>query len=474
MEKIIKPMNVVLPGIRLPVRHDTLVMIAVTCWMTVLVLTSASQAADIYVTPGCTTGNEDGTATYPYHTLTSAHAAAAPNDSIIMKRGFYPETLTLDKKLTITAYGGSALVGVNRYNVGWRDVDIDLSTGNSTKARVYYPSCANGEDTQIASPLRQGEKFPAIVFAHGNRFESWPICEGWSVPEPRELDYLRAEGLLTRLASSGIITVSFDWISWTAGAGNIAPYVIDVIDYLNYEFVDSVDPQNMGLMGHSTGGEAVILAAHTLKTMSSPPAIINGLGLIAPGYPWPSSSLSSAENVLVIHGTREHPCQVGFQPLEIYCELPPPKHLVYVTGANHFGYVDGICLDPDTGRVDLPCWDPYEIVVEDYLPYGLGFDNSSLVGGETGQLAHDLQQLAAGNYLEAFFRHYLLGNTEALDYLIQSGESQQCGFQDTGECENDFVTNGPPVIPPSGSEPVRYFDDLEFLNVEVNVSSCLE
>lgn len=247
MKKIVKLMNVVLPGIRLPVRHDTLVLIALTCWITVLVLTSASQAADIYV-DGCATGNEDGTATHPYHTLTSAHAAAAPNDSIIIKGGLYREILTINTKLTITAYDGSALVGVNKYNVGWRDIIIDLSSGISTNARVYYPSCANGEQTQIASPLRQGEKFPAVVYVHGQRLD-WPLCGGWGEnPGPPEEDYLQAEGILTRLASSGIIALSFNWKGLTGNESKRVEFVIDVITYMRNEFVDSINPQNMGLI----------------------------------------------------------------------------------------------------------------------------------------------------------------------------------------------------------------------------------
>ena len=137
-------------------------------------------------------------------------------------------------------------------------------------------------------------------------------------------------------------------------------------------------------------------------------------------------------SVLVIHGTNEHPDQVNGFPLTGYVVANPPKHLVVVTGANHFGYTDEICLADE--------------------------DNSSQVGGVTDQEAHARQQLAARNYILAFFSHYYLQNrSDMIEYLIQ----------ERGERCNDN-----PDIPPDCSEPRRRFGDLDNLNVEVSVCSC--
>ena len=178
----------------------------------------------------------------------------------------------------------------------------------------------------------------------------------------------------------------------------------------------------------------------------------------------------------MIHGTNEHTCQAGTGPLEIYCwanpenpEIPDKiynKHLVVVTGANHFGYTDGICLDPNQQRVD-PCIND----ILGLLPQADGWDNPSEVGDLEEQEAQALQQRVAGNYLQAFFSNYLQGDEDALDYLIQKNEGEeQCGHPgDRDGCMNDLLFD-----PPSGCEPKSYFDDLQSLNVEVSVCSCTE
>src|SRR5262249_51904276 len=109
-----------------------------------------------------------------------------------------------------------------------------------------------------------------------------------------------------------------------------------------------------------------------------------------------------------------------------------PKHLVVITGANHFGYTDSICIAP---------------------PY----DNTSAVGGATGAEAQRRQQWAAGDYLEAFFSTYLRGNADKRSYLSQQG-GNQCG--DPGD-------------PPACGAPARHFSDLDALSVVVSVCSCV-
>jgi hypothetical protein len=138
--------------------------------------------------------------------------------------------------------------------------------------------------------------------------------------------------------------------------------------------------------------------------------------------------------VLIIYGTKDTQ-QVHDDPLQVYGMAGRPKHLVVVTGANHYGYTDGICIAP---------------------PY----DNPSQVGGVMGPEAHARQQRAAGDYLEAFFSYYLpylLPDTSKLDYLRQQA-GQQCGN---------------PGNPPTCGSPVHRFTDLDSLNVGVSVCSCI-
>ena len=99
-----------------------------------------------------------------------------------------------------------------------------------------------------------------------------------------------------------------------------------------------------------------------------------------------------------------------------------PKHLVVITGANHFGYTDGICLDPTQQTSGLCTYDR-EL---NNLMRSDGKDNPCMVGGLSGKQAQILQQRTASNYLRSFFLHYLKGNQEARDYIVQSADEEKC------------------------------------------------
>jgi len=68
------------------------------------------QAQQVYVN-GCAAGPGDGSPSDPYNTLTRAVTEAAPGCTLVVQGGSYPERLTIQKNLTITASGGPVLVG---------------------------------------------------------------------------------------------------------------------------------------------------------------------------------------------------------------------------------------------------------------------------------------------------------------------------------------------------------------------------
>jgi pimeloyl-ACP methyl ester carboxylesterase len=381
----------------------------------------SAPGGTIYV-DGCAPGPGE------YGTLTAAVAAASSGDTIVMQGGSYPEkdsvsfseNLDIHKALTLTASDGAALVG--EYYVGQKDDLMPTGSGGSTSARVYYPSNAPGGPVIACN----GGPFPVVVYAHGLRNPGQSQLCSWCEDDLRTdntQDYKQAEGILKRLALSGAVAISFNWHGLTSEADAIAGYVIDAITYLGNEFGDDVDLDRVGLIGHSTGGQAVTSAAQELRQQENPPAVF--VGLIAPVF----STGQPSGPVLVIHGTRDHACQVGTDPLGVYCVANAPKYLVVLTGANHFGYTDGICLNPSQPRTGRCPNDPWGL-----LPEADGWDNSSLVGGVEEQAAHARQQRAAGNYLHAFFSHYLglPGKAGALSYLRQK-TGEQCGHPDDAQ-----------------------------------------
>lgn len=399
------------------------------------------RAATIYI-DGCATGPQDGSQVNPYHTLTTAVANSVTGDDFIMKGGNYPEDVSVMALHNIGKQDGIPVIGKGIYNVGWQDVTVPITNcaSSTTSARVYYPARAPGQDTAIDC---RGP-YPAVVFVHGNRDEEWELCD-WSNPGDKHNDYLQAEGIMKQLAATGIVAISANWFdveNCDSGYPYVQAYnvIMGAVDYLRNSWSGIVDPHRIGLSGHSNGGGGALLAAHKFEEIGDPNLTIGGLGLIASGCAYGSAqdpcfvddvdtspdhpphifSLSNTP-MLVIHGTKERLGEVQFQPLEIYCQAEgteaAPKHLIVLKGANHFGYTDGICLDPVTGNRDYP----------------------SEVGGVTGLGAHKRQQLAAGSYLQAFFSHYLSGKANALNYLLQV-DRQQCGHpEDWRQCRNELV-----------------------------------
>jgi pimeloyl-ACP methyl ester carboxylesterase len=384
------------------------------------------QAKTIYVDV-CAFSNGNGSETSPFNKLESAvnEAKVTPGrDHIIMKGGVYPESLKIDEKLTITAEHRSAIIGRSSYAVGWQDAVITVGPHETTNARIYYPSCSYGKNSPI---LGSGEKFIPLVYLHGLRNPPQSKVCTWcdkNLDDEDSLhnDYLQAEGLLKRLASAGFIAISFDWHKFSAVPGEIADRAIAALTHLNRSNLAwYVKWYHFGLIGHSTGGAAAILAARKLRRDQVVSRTKIAVGLMAPLSL--NDGIPVSEPLLVIYGTNDHPCQVAV-PFGLYCEANVPKHLVLVEGANHFGYTDGICLDPDVKRPETSDACPYESWPSS--PISEGMDNPCLVGGLTGKPAQTLQQRTAGNYLQAFLAYYLQDNNNVRDYLLQHEQDESC------------------------------------------------
>jgi dienelactone hydrolase len=409
-----------------------------------------SQAQTVYVS-GCAAGPGDGSPSNPYKTLTRAVEQTPPGSTLVVQGGSYPERLTIQKRLTITASGGPVQIG--QYFVGTQEICVpitDRSCGSfenqnlvncggdppSVHAKLYYPAVGPGN-----APMACGGPFPLIIYAHGKRL--CPLLCDWSHPGPIQEDYRQAEGLLAPLAALGFIVVSVD-VTWslTTTLGK-AMIILNTLAFVRDEnrragslLKGAVNLTRVALAGHSTGATAAVEAVRNLRmnlcgrNLGLDGIRIAALALLAPGlYTDPINA-----PVLVMYGTEDKQ-QVGDDPLRQYGSASPPKHLVIISGANHYGYTDGICVAPSGCESG---------------------DNPSQVGGVTGPEAHRRQQQAAGDYLEAFFSAYLLGDRSQLIYLFQQGE-EQCGN---------------PGNPPACGTPARRFGDLDALNVAVSVCSC--
>jgi dienelactone hydrolase len=286
-------------------------------------------------------------------------------------------------------------LGEGPFRAGFRlvtDIPIseDIGTGSATfagitferprnnRAIVFYPAAGDGE----GSPFAGGGPFPVIVFGHAKRL---PRAECPGTLADTTQDFRQLSGVLSHLARWGFVAISPD-LHWLVqgSAGERQLLLADALRYLVTEnqrrgspFRRRLDTGLLAAMGHSFGGYGAVLLA------ASGTFPIRALALIAPAGGAESVGQVAPRPLLVLHGTEENSgFGVDDTPLSVYGAAGPPKHLVTIGGANHFGYTDALCVADDAGT-----------------------------------LAAADQQRIARAYLTAFFRRYLQGAVTLGRYL---------------------------------------------------------
>jgi hypothetical protein len=133
---------------------------------------------------------------------------------------------------------------------------------SGAKGSVYYPAQTDGVSTPFNKRLAKIKKVPFVVLAHGNHSESDPSYQGY--------DYFQVQ-----LARMGFVVVSVDCNSVNGsqsggGVVNIEARVDLIIQSIklfqtfnasaNHLLSNTIDFSQTGLMGHSRGGDAVVMA----------------------------------------------------------------------------------------------------------------------------------------------------------------------------------------------------------------------
>lgn len=172
----------------------------------------------------------------------------------------------------------------------------DYAVG-SLKGTVYYPAEDDGASTAFNQRLAKVGRVPIVFLAHGNHYTLrkrgadpstdllgafWERCPGgpgvtnladWDeIPNHKGYDYFQAA-----LARMGVISVSIDCNATNCigyGAANIedrADLIIDTITHFQTldadpasRFHEQIDFARVGLMGHSRGGDAVVLVPEVI------------------------------------------------------------------------------------------------------------------------------------------------------------------------------------------------------------------
>lgn len=150
------------------------------------------------------------------------------------------------------------------FPVGW----VEYADG-PVKGSVYYPADDDGEGQPFNGRLAKVGRAPIVVMAHGNH-------------SPADPSYLGYDYFQQSLAKAGIVAVSVDCNALNGVGGGVtniedrADLIIDSIKHFQTLdatpgtlFSDRIDFARLGLMGHSRGGDAVVVV----------PTVIGAIGV---------------------------------------------------------------------------------------------------------------------------------------------------------------------------------------------------
>jgi hypothetical protein len=292
------------------------------------------------------------------------------------------------------------------------------------RARVYYPRALNGT-------------FPLVVFVHGRHvtcfeptsrepFFEWP-CGPGRVPVASYRGYAEAASLL---ASRGYIVASIsansinynDDAAADLGANARAQLVLHHLDRwrqwattgatpFGTRFKGHVDLANIGLMGHSRGGEGVVAAAVLNQQLGSPYSIRGVIALAPTDFSRLVLNRVPLEVVLpYCDGDVSDLQGIHFYDDARYTDATDttPKHAVLVYGADH-NYFNSVWTPPYPGAFD-DWYDPSEPFCESSAP-------------TSGRLDAAGQRRVGAVVFATFFRRYL-GGERSLDPYLDGSQTR--------------------------------------------------
>jgi hypothetical protein len=328
--------------------------------------------------------------------------------------GYFGVGFNVVEDPTTTAAFGFA--GTFEYNEGITQIDAPGEFPNphdlEQKAVVYFPADIAGatNPSQISAAQAQ---YPLVVVVHGN---------SGALTSYKGYNYL-----LDHLARNGMIAASIHVYPNAKGVSR-ARALLQHLAILQTKFPGKIDLANVGIMGHSRGGEAVVIASK-LNVDEALGYNFKAIISLAPTDQYGPHSLTGAYHrpYLVIYGSLDGDLIDG-PAFRLYDRADPLRAMVFVEGACH-----------DRFNTE---WDDNDFYFSP--PWGLPPADQMKV---TSLDAH--QKIAKG-YMNAFFRWHLLGRTELTDFFTGELTPAQVETADGGTIKLHFQYQAPaPVAAPA-------------------------
>jgi predicted dienelactone hydrolase len=297
--------------------------------------------------------------------------------------------------------------------------DFPGSDERTLDVEVWYPTEGDPEARELRdAPVDlSGAPYPLIVFSHG-----------YTGVRRQSASYT------SHLASHGYVIVSPDYPLSSGGAPG-GPRLGDVVNqprdvsflidsFLGFSLEPenvlegAIDPESIGLTGHSLGGLTTILATYgpladdriDAAVALAPPACLVG-----------ASAFDEAETALLVIGGSEDRVVPWPSVRQAYDLANAPRFLMQLTGGNHLRFADLDFEDPPDGSVEALAGANF---LSDVMRVGevTGADLTTCLADDTDErsaaaLSGDRQRELTRLFATAFFDHYLKDDPEAEEVL---------------------------------------------------------
>ena len=274
------------------------------------------------------------------------------------------------------------------------------------KAVVYFPADAAGATTPAQLSDAEDE-YPMVVVVHGNSLSL--------------LSYQGYDYLLEHLARNGMIAASIHVYPGAAGVSR-ARALFKHLEILRTKFGDRIDWERLGIMGHSRGGEAVVIASK-LNVDEGLGYELGAIVSLAPTDQYGPYSLAGPYAVpyLVIYGGLDGdvaggwPKSTGFS---LYDRADPVKSMIFAERACH-------------DRFNTQ-WDDNDFYFGQLTP-----------ADQVAVISADAHEKIVKGYMNGFFRWRLFDDDDMRDFFTGDERPRQVEQADGGTVQIDVQYQEP-------------------------------